>query len=101
MRVNVYAEELTTDVQMAHAIADNGNRFYGVRFFLQSPESLHSTELDDDRPAVTFWVPWTFANGHDIRTLQTLFEKADEVLEFIANEIVATEKARDEDAETP
>jgi hypothetical protein len=35
------------------------NGYKGVRFYLQSGPSLHHTALDDDRSAVTFWIPHT------------------------------------------
>jgi len=57
MRVNIYAEELTSEFRIVKKKADTGKIFLGVRFFLKSPKSLHHTEEDDDRSAVTFWGP--------------------------------------------
>ena len=56
MRVNVYEEELTADVQITETSPDETHTFYGVRVFLHSSERLHNTPTDDDRSAVTFWV---------------------------------------------
>ena len=56
MRINVYAEELTTNVEIVEKTADNGSRFVGLRFKLKSPKELHQTPTDDDSSAVTFWV---------------------------------------------
>ena len=63
MRINVYAEELTTDVCFITKDVD-GRRFYGVRMFLKSAEELHHTFEDDDRSAITFWVPWYGGENH-------------------------------------
>jgi hypothetical protein len=46
--------------------------FYGVRVFLESPSVLHHSPDDDDRSAITFWVPWTKADGHDFALVQSV-----------------------------
>ena len=55
-RFNVYHEELTNDVKVVTKRAENGKEYIGLRFFLESTESLHYTPENDDRSAVTFWV---------------------------------------------
>jgi hypothetical protein len=55
MRVNVYSEELTGEVHVVHKLADTGEHYYGCRLYLESPTTLHATDLDDDRSAVTVW----------------------------------------------
>lgn len=60
MRINVYAEELTrqvTHVVKRDIIGDDGQlvTFHGVRIWLAGPDTLHHTEHDDDRPAITYW----------------------------------------------
>lgn len=69
MRINVYAEELTDEVELVtKTVTDDkfGERtFYGIRCFLASPDVLHADPEDDDRSAITYWVPWTRAAGHD------------------------------------
>jgi hypothetical protein len=37
--------------------ADTGVIYSAVRMFLHSPEQLHQTAEDDDRSAITFWLP--------------------------------------------
>lgn len=68
MRINVYAEELTEDTELVtKTVADDkfGTRtLYGVRMYLDSPPSLHHSPEDDDRSAITLWVPWTREDGH-------------------------------------
>jgi hypothetical protein len=69
IRLNIYAEELTDEVEVTTKTvfdAKFGERtFYGVRLFLKSPEELHADPADDDRSAITFWVKWTAADGTD------------------------------------
>lgn len=59
MRVNVYEEEMTSDIVLVSkevTDAEYGTRtFWGVRFYLQSPDVLATGGDDDDRSAVTFW----------------------------------------------
>ena len=63
MRINVYGEELTDECAVvSKVVTDNqfGTRtFYGVRVFLKSPDVLHDEAEDDNRSAITFWVPWS------------------------------------------
>jgi len=57
MRINVYSQELTHELQPISKVADTGIRYYGMRMYLASPDVLHFTPDDDDRSAITFWVP--------------------------------------------
>lgn len=61
MRVNVYTQELTSDCELVRKEGTNlrgeNEVFYGIRLYLKSPSELHSTEIDDDRSAITFWLP--------------------------------------------
>lgn len=59
MRINVYVEELTDEVQIVTKTADTGVTFYGLRIMLKSPDELHHSDEDDDRSGITFWVPAT------------------------------------------
>lgn len=63
MRINVYAEELTTETRVVCKTVDN-KEFYGIRLYLLSPDELHHTLEDDDRSAITFWVPWFHGSNH-------------------------------------
>lgn len=78
MRINVYAEELTNNVEVVwkDAVQPNGNlqRFYGFRIYLKSAPDLHNSPQDDDRSAITFWVPWTKSDGFNFELLFELFE---------------------------
>jgi hypothetical protein len=58
MRINVYSQEITEEtVIVEKRAADTGIMYYGVRLYLASPDILHHTEDDDDRSAITFWIP--------------------------------------------
>lgn len=57
MRINVYSQELTKEVSIVRKTDERGNVHFGVRMFLASHLVLHNTPADDDRSAVTFWVP--------------------------------------------
>lgn len=77
MRINVYAEEMTTEVEVvSKTVTDDefGTRvFYGIRMFLESPDVLHHSKDDDDRSAITFWVPWTKRGGTEFTLVDELF----------------------------
>jgi hypothetical protein len=57
MRVHIYTQELTKEVQLVSKKADTGITYYGVRMILASSEMLHHTPEDDDRSALTIWIP--------------------------------------------
>lgn len=84
MRINVYAEELTQEVEVVSKAPANhpGVSFYGVRMYLASPSQLHHNAQDDDRSAITIWVPWTKEGGHAPQTvsglLRTMADRLDE-----------------------
>jgi hypothetical protein len=63
MRVNVYAEEMTDRVEIISKEID-GQRFTGLRLYLELPATVNGTQHqgpfihqpgDDDSSAVTFW----------------------------------------------
>jgi hypothetical protein len=57
MRINIYSQELTKEVTTVAKTADTGITYYGIRLYLASPDILHHTPEDDDRSAITFWIP--------------------------------------------
>jgi hypothetical protein len=78
MRLNVYSQELITAdadrpwsneptpalksvplsvIDLVTQEADTGITYSAVRLFLHSPEQLHARQRDDDRSAITFWLP--------------------------------------------
>ena len=57
MRVHVYSQELTDEVKLTVKPSGTGVVYHGVQFILHSSERLHHEPNDDDRSAVTFWLP--------------------------------------------
>lgn len=57
MRINVYSQELTSEVSIVEKQADTGIIYSGIRLMLHSSPLLHNTVLDDDRSAITIWLP--------------------------------------------
>lgn len=57
MRINVYSQELTPEVIKLTKTSNTGTEYKAVQFVLHSSEMLHHPPADDDRSAVTFWLP--------------------------------------------
>ena len=57
MRVNIYSQELTDEIIEIKKESNTGITYYGAQLMLHSSERLHHTDKDDDRSAVTFWIP--------------------------------------------
>lgn len=61
MRINVYSQELTDETALVDkpGTDKDGNPavFQGVRLYLLSSDQLHHTPEDDDRSAITIWIP--------------------------------------------
>ncbi len=57
MRINVYSQELTPEVITIEKRSNTGLIYSAVQLILHSSEKLHHPPADDDRSAVTFWLP--------------------------------------------
>jgi hypothetical protein len=57
MRINIYSQELTDEVQTAEKVSNTGLTYSAVMLMLHSSPMLHHPPEDDDRSAVTFWLP--------------------------------------------
>lgn len=57
MRINVYSQELTDEVIMVQKRANTGVIYHAAQLVLHSSPKLHHPPMDDDRSAVTFWLP--------------------------------------------
>ena len=57
MRINVYSQELTNEVLMVAKKSNTGVTYHAAQLILHSSERLHHPPNDDDRSAVTFWLP--------------------------------------------
>jgi hypothetical protein len=57
MRINVYSQELTSEVNVIEKVSNTGLTYSAVQLMLHSSPMLHHPPQDDDRSAVTFWLP--------------------------------------------
>lgn len=57
MRVNVYSQELTPEIIRLEKVSNTGRKYVAAQLVLHSSERLHHPPQDDDRSAVTFWLP--------------------------------------------
>jgi hypothetical protein len=61
MRINVYSQELTDEVKVIEKQSNTGLVYTAVQLMLHSSPLLHHPPKDDDRSAVTFWLPKSVA----------------------------------------
>jgi hypothetical protein len=73
MRINIYSQELTTEVHLISKESNTALIYSAVQFMLHSSDKLHHPPQDDDRSAVTFWLPKSTQRRED---LARLFETA-------------------------
>ncbi len=57
MRINVYSQELTDEVVLIEKKSNTGLIYSAVQLVLHSSPMLHHPPADDDRSAVTIWLP--------------------------------------------
>lgn len=57
MRINVYSQELTNEVNVVEKVSNTGLIYSAVQLILHSSDKLHHPPADDDRSAVTIWLP--------------------------------------------
>jgi hypothetical protein len=57
MRINVYSQELTSEVGLVAKQSNTGLTYHAAQLILHSSARLHHPPEDDDRSAVTFWLP--------------------------------------------
>lgn len=77
MRINVYSQELTNEVQVFKKQSNTGLTYSAVAIMLHSSSMLHHPPADDDRSAVTFWLPKSVARREELA--QTFERMAQEV----------------------
>jgi hypothetical protein len=79
MRINVYSQELTDEVMRIEKESNTGLVYTGVQLILHSSPMLHHPPQDDDRSAVTFWLP----KSEDRReSMAVTFEKLADLVRF-------------------
>jgi len=57
MRINVYSQEQTDEVILVSKPSNTGVTYHAAQLVLHSSERLHHPPEDDDRSAITFWMP--------------------------------------------
>jgi hypothetical protein len=57
VRINVYSQELTNEVHRIEKVSNTNLTYSAVQLMLHSSPMLHHPPNDDDRSAVTFWLP--------------------------------------------
>jgi hypothetical protein len=57
VRINVYSQELTNEVLLVEKSSNTGITYHAAQLVLHSSPMLHHPPQDDDRSAVTFWLP--------------------------------------------
>lgn len=57
MRINVYSQELTDEIVVIEKKSNTGLVYSAVQMILHSSDSCIYPPQDDDRSAVTFWLP--------------------------------------------
>lgn len=57
MRINVYSQELTSEVVHVIKESDTGVPYHAAQLVLHSSPMLHHPPMGDDRSAITFWLP--------------------------------------------
>ncbi len=60
MRVNIYSQELTDEVIHVQKESNTGVVYHAAQLILHSSDKLHHPPQDDDRSAVTFWLPKSY-----------------------------------------
>jgi hypothetical protein len=80
MRINVYSQELTNEVILVAKGSNTGVTYHAAQLILHSSEKLHHPPQDDDRSAVTFWMPKSQARREEMavafETIADLFRTA-------------------------
>lgn len=72
MRINVYSQELTPEVQTDEKRSNTGRVYQAVRLIMHSSPMLHHPPEDDDRSAITFWLP---SSQHRREDMAQAFER--------------------------
>lgn len=66
MRINVYSQELTSEVAQVAKKSNTGITYHAAQLILHSSPMLHHPPQDDDRSAVTFWLPKSQARREEM-----------------------------------
>jgi len=78
MRVNVYSQELSNETKLITKTSNTGIVYSAVQLILHSSPKLHHPPKDDDRSAITIWLPRSASRR--IELANTLHDMAQLVL---------------------
>mgnify|MGYP003606878604 CR=1 FL=1 len=76
MRINVYSQELTDEVIQVEKVSNTGVTYHAAQLIMHSSERLHHPPQDDDRTAITFWLP---KSAHRREAMANAFEQIAEI----------------------
>jgi len=76
MRVNVYAEEMTSRVEIISKEID-GTKFTGLRFYLELPCTIPASLMDKQRETINVRGPFIHRPGDDDSAAVTFWGKRD------------------------
>lgn len=75
MRINVYSQEITDEIGTVEKVSNTGLVYSAVQLMLHSSPMLHHPPADDDRSAVTIWLPKSVARRESLaQTLERMAE---------------------------
>ena len=83
MRINVYSQELTSEVIHIEKVSNTGLAYSAAQLILHSSERLHHPPEDDDRSAITFWLP---KSAHRREEMAVAFERLADVFRTAPSE---------------
>ena len=66
MRINVYSQEQTAEIVVIEKVSNTGVIYHAAQLILHSSPMLHHPPLDDDRSAITFWLPKSTARRQEL-----------------------------------
>jgi hypothetical protein len=66
VRINVYSQEITSEINVIEKTSNTGLVYTAVQVMLHSSPMLHHPPEDDDRSAVTFWLPKSAARREEL-----------------------------------
>lgn len=79
MRINVYSQELTNEVISVEKTSNTGVTYCAAQLVLHSSPMLHHPPKDDDRSAITFWIP---RSQHRREEMAQAFEEIAKIFRF-------------------
>jgi len=91
MRINVYSQELTEEVIEISKVSNTGIEYKAIQFVLHSSPMLHHPPADDDRSAVTFWLPQSIPG---LMRARSMFEEAMNLVAVELNKTVVAQEMR-------